>query len=157
MLLTVGVTRCRAAQKRCWPTPRPPPHRHPAGQLQARRCRTWPVARPRHGYQQVGSVVHGLAVLAHHVVEAQVQLVQGQLLLRLAGSLARGVLPGGREGGRCKQRARSASSGPGELPAVRATATPRMCTDHHRLWAEERSLTGHTIPPARANCLTAPA
>ena len=51
-----------------------------------------PVGAARHGHEQVGAVVDRLAPLAHHVVQAQVQLVQRQVLLRLGRRLARRVL-----------------------------------------------------------------
>jgi hypothetical protein len=35
----------------------------------------------RHGYEHVGSVVHWVTPLAQHVVEAQVKLIVGQVLL----------------------------------------------------------------------------
>ena len=40
--------------------------------------------RARHRYEQVGSVVHRVRPLAHHMVEPQVQLVVRQVLLGLA-------------------------------------------------------------------------
>ena len=77
------------------------------------------------GDEQVGAVVHGLAPLAHHVVQPQVQLVHGQVLLRLRGRLPAGVLQKSRVS---TGNVGSASHGPAPGPARTwsgASAPPR--------------------------------
>ena len=46
--------------------------------LAAHQNTTGAVTAPRHRDQEIGLVLQGLAVLAHNMVEAQVQLVEGE-------------------------------------------------------------------------------
>lgn len=49
-----------------------------------------PVGAARHGDEEVGVLLERLRVLAHHVVEAEVELVVSEQLMRLQGRLAWG-------------------------------------------------------------------
>lgn len=84
---------------------------------------------------------------AHHVVQPQVQLVQRQVLLRLAGRLARGVLRGAarsRHGTRVRHAARGAA-------ARRLACWPRRMKHTSREGASTPAAEAHDAPqPARA-------
>ena len=92
---------------------------------------------------------------AHHVVQPQVQLVQRQVLLRLAGRLARGVLRGAarsRHGTRVRPAARGAA-------ARRLACWPRRTKHASRGLArqQQRRTTRHSRharahPPGRPRC-----
>lgn len=81
------------------------------------------VAGAGHGNQHVGAVVHWFTIPSHHMVQTQVQLVQGEVFLHLGRGLARRILHSARESLSGRERKRQGGwAAHDKVQAVTATA-----------------------------------